>query len=300
MTFVCCVLLVTGLPPLPGFLAKFALLATALDAAVPRRHVHRRVDPLRGRARLRACRPHRAEPRRHAAVLEHRRARDATPAAARGRSGRPPRRARIRAHGVRGARESTTSIRPPARCTSRIPTCARCCHSRRGANARRNGSHDGAPETRLPGTRGTAARDLAAAQPDAGSRPGAARPRPVRAARLVRPRPAAAACFAAPVRPRARPLLRRALGHRCARTSRWPASSSAWSADAQVRSGFLEIPLDLRDDHGLAVLACIVTSTPGTVWAGLSPDRATLTLHVLDLRDEDAWIRTIKQRYERR
>ena len=33
MAFVCCVLLVTGLPPLPAFLAKFALLATALDAA---------------------------------------------------------------------------------------------------------------------------------------------------------------------------------------------------------------------------------------------------------------------------
>ncbi len=68
----------------------------------------------------------------------------------------------------------------------------------------------------------------------------------------------------------------------------------------QARPGFLEVPLDLRDDHGLAVLACIVTSTPGTVWAGLSPDRSTLTLHVLDLRDEDKWIRTIKQRYERR
>ena len=68
----------------------------------------------------------------------------------------------------------------------------------------------------------------------------------------------------------------------------------------QVRSGFLRVPLDLRDDHGLAVLACIVTATPGTVWAGLSPDGATLTLHVLDLRDEDEWVRTIKQRYERR
>jgi multicomponent K+:H+ antiporter subunit D len=32
MVFVCCVLLVTGLPPLPGFLAKFTLLSTALDA----------------------------------------------------------------------------------------------------------------------------------------------------------------------------------------------------------------------------------------------------------------------------
>ena len=66
-----------------------------------------------------------------------------------------------------------------------------------------------------------------------------------------------------------------------------------------ITPGFLKIPLDLRDDHGLAVLACIVTSTPGTVWAGLSEDRGTLTLHVLDLRDEAAWIRTIKERYER-
>lgn len=33
LMFVCCVLLVTGLPPLPGFVAKFTLLASVLDAA---------------------------------------------------------------------------------------------------------------------------------------------------------------------------------------------------------------------------------------------------------------------------
>ena len=33
LMFVCCTLLVTGLPPLPGFVAKFALLSTALGAA---------------------------------------------------------------------------------------------------------------------------------------------------------------------------------------------------------------------------------------------------------------------------
>ena len=69
--------------------------------------------------------------------------------------------------------------------------------------------------------------------------------------------------------------------------------------DREVRSGFLDIPLDLRDPHGLAVLAAIVTSTPGTVWVDLARDGSTLTLHVLDLQDEAAWIRTIKQRYER-
>jgi len=69
--------------------------------------------------------------------------------------------------------------------------------------------------------------------------------------------------------------------------------------DRDVRSGFLEIPLDMRDPHGLAALAAIVTATPGTVWVDLSPDGSRLTLHVLDLQDEAAWIRLIKERYER-
>jgi multicomponent K+:H+ antiporter subunit E len=67
----------------------------------------------------------------------------------------------------------------------------------------------------------------------------------------------------------------------------------------ELRSGFVDIPLDLRDPHGLAALAVIVTSTPGTVWAGLSPDGARLTLHVLDLQNEAEWIHVIKHRYER-
>jgi multicomponent K+:H+ antiporter subunit E len=66
----------------------------------------------------------------------------------------------------------------------------------------------------------------------------------------------------------------------------------------QVRSGFLEIPLELTDPHGLAALAVIVTATPGTSWAGVSADGRTLGLHVLDLKDEAEWIRVIKERYE--
>jgi multicomponent K+:H+ antiporter subunit D len=33
LIFITCTLLITGLPPLPGFLAKFALLSTAMNAA---------------------------------------------------------------------------------------------------------------------------------------------------------------------------------------------------------------------------------------------------------------------------
>jgi multicomponent K+:H+ antiporter subunit E len=65
-----------------------------------------------------------------------------------------------------------------------------------------------------------------------------------------------------------------------------------------VRSGFMTIPLELRDPHALAVLAMIITSTPGTVWQGLSADRRELTIHVLDLVDEGHWVLKIKQRYE--
>ncbi len=71
------------------------------------------------------------------------------------------------------------------------------------------------------------------------------------------------------------------------------------SAQQRSNAAFMRIPLELRDPHGLAVLACIITATPGTVWAGLSPDDGSLTLHVLDLQDEELWTRTIKQRYER-
>ena len=66
----------------------------------------------------------------------------------------------------------------------------------------------------------------------------------------------------------------------------------------QRKSGFVEIPLDMRDSYGLASLACIITSTPGTLWVNFDAQRGALTIHVLDLIDEEEWIRTIKDRYE--
>lgn len=64
-------------------------------------------------------------------------------------------------------------------------------------------------------------------------------------------------------------------------------------------SGFMRIPLDMRDPHGLAALACILTGCPGTVWAGLTEDGKVLTIHVLDLQDEDEWVDIVKNRYEK-
>lgn len=66
------------------------------------------------------------------------------------------------------------------------------------------------------------------------------------------------------------------------------------------RAGFVDIPLDVRHPAALAVLACIITSTPGTAWAGYDPDSGVLRIHVLDLVDDATWVRTVKERYERR
>lgn len=65
-------------------------------------------------------------------------------------------------------------------------------------------------------------------------------------------------------------------------------------------SGFVEIPLELRNPYGLAALAAIITSTPGTVWVDFNATTGVLTIHVLDLVDPADWRRTIKDRYERR
>jgi multicomponent K+:H+ antiporter subunit E len=63
-------------------------------------------------------------------------------------------------------------------------------------------------------------------------------------------------------------------------------------------SGFVAIPLDLRDRNGLAVLSCIVTSTPGTAWIEYAADSGILVIHVLDLVSEEEWVDLIKDRYE--
>ena len=66
-----------------------------------------------------------------------------------------------------------------------------------------------------------------------------------------------------------------------------------------IPSGFLQVPLDMRDPHALALLAMILCLTPGTAWAEVSRDRSMLLLHVFEIVDADAMVAMIKQRYER-
>ncbi|MFW1754020.1 Na+/H+ antiporter subunit E [Acinetobacter wanghuae] len=61
---------------------------------------------------------------------------------------------------------------------------------------------------------------------------------------------------------------------------------------------WFRVPLDTRHEEVNALLAMIITTTPGTVSAGIDQDRGDILVHALSTDDVDAEIETIKQRYE--
>lgn len=65
-----------------------------------------------------------------------------------------------------------------------------------------------------------------------------------------------------------------------------------------VNSGFVAIDISLRDENALALLACILTATPGTAWLEFDRQTGVLLIHVLDLENGAAWSELIRNRYE--
>ena len=68
--------------------------------------------------------------------------------------------------------------------------------------------------------------------------------------------------------------------------------------EAAIKPGFVWVPLSIRDPHGIATLATIITMTPGTLSADLDPGRRHLLIHAFNLDDAAALIDSIKTRYE--
>ncbi len=64
-------------------------------------------------------------------------------------------------------------------------------------------------------------------------------------------------------------------------------------------SGFITVPLEIEHPTALAIMAVILTSTPGSAWLAYDERRKTVLIHVLDLIDEEQWVENIKHRYER-
>lgn len=100
-----------------------------------------------------------------------------------------------------------------------------------------------------------------------------------------------------------RPLLLLGLGLRLAGDILAANLAVAWRilrGPGYLHPGFVEVPLDLESELAISLLANIICLTPGTVSARLAPDRRTLLVHALDLRDPAALVAGIKSRYEAR
>ncbi|MET0289394.1 MAG: Na+/H+ antiporter subunit E [Pseudoxanthomonas sp.] len=69
--------------------------------------------------------------------------------------------------------------------------------------------------------------------------------------------------------------------------------------EKRLHPGFIWIPLDIQNIHGIAALTSMITLTPGTVSAALTDDRRYLLVHMLDVTNAEAAVAEIKTRYEK-
>lgn len=67
-----------------------------------------------------------------------------------------------------------------------------------------------------------------------------------------------------------------------------------------IRSRWVDIPLDLESPEAITMLAGTITMTPGTISAMLSADASNILVHCLHTDDPDAVRDEIKSRYESR
>ncbi|RPJ19758.1 MAG: Na+/H+ antiporter subunit E [Planctomycetaceae bacterium] len=67
-----------------------------------------------------------------------------------------------------------------------------------------------------------------------------------------------------------------------------------------IRPGIVAVPLDVRTNAEITLLANLITLTPGTLTLDISDDRRVMYVHVMDVDDVDAFRQEIKQGFERR
>jgi len=68
----------------------------------------------------------------------------------------------------------------------------------------------------------------------------------------------------------------------------------------RARPGIVAVPLDVRSDAEITLLANLVSLTPGSLSLDVSDDRSTLFVHVMFLEDAVTSRREIKEGFERR
>jgi len=68
----------------------------------------------------------------------------------------------------------------------------------------------------------------------------------------------------------------------------------------RMRPAIVAVPLDVRTDGQITLLAILITLTPGTLALDVSPDRRTLLVHAMFAADADRVRHEIKHGFERR
>ena len=75
---------------------------------------------------------------------------------------------------------------------------------------------------------------------------------------------------------------------------------AAFARTPRTASAIVAVPIELRTDLGIALLANLVTLTPGTCSLHVSDDRRTLYVHALDVGSAEETIASIKRAFETR
>lgn len=66
-----------------------------------------------------------------------------------------------------------------------------------------------------------------------------------------------------------------------------------------LKPGIVGVPLDAKTDLEITLLANLVMMTPGTLSMDVSTDRRVLYVHSMDIKDKQAFIDEIKNKYEK-
>ncbi|HEX8045558.1 Na+/H+ antiporter subunit E [Rhizobium sp.] len=82
--------------------------------------------------------------------------------------------------------------------------------------------------------------------------------------------------------------------------SAWAVAVTVMSPKMDVKPGIFAFPLTVDRDFEIALLANLITLTPGTLSVDVSDDRKTLYVHALDCSDPEAVKRDIAEGFERR
>ena len=82
--------------------------------------------------------------------------------------------------------------------------------------------------------------------------------------------------------------------------SAWRVAMIVLRPKIELQPGIIALPLTVDRDFEIAMLANLITLTPGTLSVDVSEDRKTLYVHCIDVPDPQATIDDIKNGFERK